>query len=224
MKIGNWFYLNYQISDLNGEQILKDITLSKLKRNVDILIIDDEDFPLLDELKRHEFNIEYKNDISSLKDVEPYAIILCDVHGVGKFLGSVEEGAYLVSSIKQKYPLKTVISYTADTTSPGAQKYLKDADNIFPKGTSIEDWASLLTGTIKDMANPVNLWKKIQERLLQSNVSTRDVAYLESKYVKAVKQGNYESLSKLSENETNPIKDILKYSLPLLLKILLKVG
>ena len=99
MKIGNWFYLNYQISDLNGEQILKDITLSKLKRNVDILIIDDEDFPLLDELKRHEFNIEYKNDISSLKDVEPYAIILCDVRGVGKFLGSVEEGAYLVSSI-----------------------------------------------------------------------------------------------------------------------------
>ena len=49
MKLFNWYHLNYQISDLNGEQILKKITLSKLKREVDILIIDDEDFPLLDD-------------------------------------------------------------------------------------------------------------------------------------------------------------------------------
>lgn len=224
MKIGNWYHLNYQISDLNGDQILKEITLSKIKRNVDILIIDDEDFPLLDELKRHEFNIEYKNDITSLKDVEPYAIILCDVHGVGKFLGSAQEGAYLVSSIKEKYPSKTVISYTADTTSPGAQKYLHHADYIFPKGTSIEDWASLLTRVIKDIANPVIIWKKIQEHLLFANVSTRDVAYLESKYVKAIKKGKIESLSKLSSDEVNPIKEILTSSLPLLLKVLKSIG
>ena len=221
MKIGNWFLLNYQISDLNGDQILKEVSLSTVKRNIDVLVIDDEEFPLLDELKRHEFNIEYKNDITSLKDVEPYAIILCDIHGVGRFLGSSQEGAYLVSSIKEKYPSKIVISYTADTTSPEAQKYLQKADNIIPKGTSIEDWASLLTSSVKDLANPVYVWKNIQKNLVHAHVSTRDIAYLEAKFVKAIKNGKNESLKNLSNEMSSPIKEILKQSLPILLKILL---
>ena len=179
MKLFNWYHLNYQISDLNGEQILKEISLSKLKREVDILIIDDEDFPLLDDLKKHEFSIEYKKDITSLKDVEPYSIVLCDIHGVGKFLGSDKEGAYLVSQIKEKYPNKIVVSYTADTTAPDVQKYLHFADNVMAKGTSIEDWAELLTESVKKIANPVHVWKILQSDLLKENVSTREISLLE---------------------------------------------
>lgn len=215
----NWYYLPYQISDLNGEQILKEITLSKLKREVDILIIDDEDFPLLDDLKKHEFTIEYKKDITSLKDVEPYPIILCDIHGVGKFLGSDKEGAYLVSQIKEKYPSKIVISYTADTTTPNVQKYLHFADNVMEKGTSIEDWAQLLTESVKKIANPVHVWKKLQTDLLKENVSTREIALLENKFVKAIQNGKYESLKKLNSSN-NSVSKILEQSIPLLIKIL----
>lgn len=223
MKIGNWYHLNYQISDLNGEQILKEITLSKLKREVDILIIDDEDFPLLDDLKKHEFNIEYKKDITTLKDVEPYPIVLCDIHGVGKFLGSDKEGAYLVSQIKEKYPSKIVISYTADTTAPSVQKYLHCADNVMAKGTSIEDWAELLNDSVKKIANPVHVWKKLQTDLLKENVSTRDIAFLEDKFVKAIKTGKYESLKKIN-NDNNTVMKILEQSIPLLIKVLGYIG
>lgn len=223
MKIGNWYHLNYQISELNGEQILKEITLSKLKREVDILIIDDEDFPLLDDLKKHEFNIEYKKDITTLKDVEPYPIVLCDIHGVGKFLGSDKEGAYLVSQIKEKYPSKIVISYTADTTAPSVQKYLHCADNVMAKGTSIEDWAELLNDSVKKIANPVHVWKKLQTDLLKENVSTRDIAFLEDKFVKAIKTGKYESLKKLN-NDNNTVMKILEQSIPLLIKVLGYIG
>ena len=224
MKIGSIYHLNYQISDLNGDYLLKQISLSKLKRETDILIIDDEDFPLLDDLKRHEFNIEYKSDITTLKDVEPYPIVLCDIHGIGKFLGSDKEGAYLVAKIKEKYPSKIVISYTADTTSPSIQKYLHYADNVIPKGTSIEDWAALLTESVKNIANPVTMWKKIQRDLLNANVSTRDVALLEDKYVKAIKTGKYESLEKLNSGDNNTVVEILKLSIPLLVKILSYIG
>lgn len=223
MKIGNWYYLNYQISDLNGEQILKEITLSKLKREVDILIIDDEDFPLLDDLEKHEFNIEYKQDITTLKDVEPYPIVLCDIHGVGKFLGSDKEGAYLVSQIKEKYPSKIVISYTADTTAPSVQKYLHYADNVMSKGTSIEDWAELLTESVKKIANPVHVWKKLQTDLLKENVSTRDIAFLEDRFVKSIKTGKYESLKKLN-SDNNAVVKILEQSIPLLVKVLGYIG
>ena len=219
MALFNLYHLSYQISDLNGEQILKEITLSKLKREVDILIVDDEDFPLLDDLKKHEFNIECKKDITSLKDVEPYPIILFDIHGVGKFLGSNEEGAYAVSQIKEKYPSKIVISYTADTTTPTAQKYLHFADNVMEKGTSIEDWAELLTESVKKIANPVHVWKKLQIDLLKENVSTREIALLEDKFVRAIKNGKYESLNKLN-NPNNSVSKILEQSISLLIKIL----
>jgi len=223
MKLFNLYHLNYQISDLNGEQILKEITLAKLKREVDILVIDDEDFPLLDDLKKHEFSIEYKKDITSLRDVEPYSIVLCDIHGVGKFLGSDKEGAYLVSQIKEKYPYKIVVSYTADTTGPDVQKYLHSADNVMAKGTSIEDWAELLTESVKKIANPVQVWKKLQTDLLKENVSTREIALLEDKFVKAIKTGRYESLKKLS-NDNNSISKILEQSIPLLIKVLGFIG
>ena len=219
-KIGNWYHLKYQISDLNGDQILKDISLSKLKKESEILIIDDEEFTLLDDLKKHEFSIEYKSDITSLKDVEQYPIILCDIHGVGKFLGSSKEGAYLVYLIKEKYPSKVVISYTADTTSPDSQKYLHYADNVIPKGTSIEDWASLLNDAIKNISNPVNVWKKIQLELIKANVSTRDIACLEDGYVKAIKKGEFDSLKKLNQGESGIVASIIEIAIHSLIKIL----
>ena len=65
------------------------------------------------------------------------------------------------------------------------------------------------------------LWKNIQRNLLHADVSTRDIAYLEAKFVKAIKNGKNESLKNLSNEMSSPIKEILKQSLPILLKILL---
>lgn len=223
MKIGNLFYLNHQISDLNGDRILKEISPSQLKRMVDILVIDDEEFPLLDDLKKHGFNIEYKKDVTTLKDVEPYPVILCDIHGVGKFLNSDNEGAYLVHLIKKDYPSKIVISYTADTTSPNAQKYLHLADNVVKKGTSIEDWATILTDAIENFTNPVNVWKKVQSELFRANVPTKEIAFLECKYVKAIKTQKYESLKNLVEERDNATMAKIFYSaISALIKLLNK--
>ena len=222
MNILSFFYLKYQISDLNGLKILQEISLSKLKKTIDILIIDDEEFPLLDDLRKHEFNIVYKEDISDLKDVEAYSIILCDIHGVGKFLGSRNEGAYLVHQIKNKYPSKILISYTADSTSIGNQKFLIDADKVIPKGTSIEDWASILEEAVCNLVDPVRVWKKTEENLFKSDVSTRKIAEIENRYVKAIKNKKYESLSKLFADDSNVAK-ILKETIPFIIEILMMI-
>ena len=222
MRIGNLYILNHQISDLNGEQILKNISLQKLKKEIDILIIDDDEFPLMEDLRKHEFNIEHRKDINSLKDVEPYFIILCDIHGIGKFLGSQNEGAYLAHQIKEEYPSKFVISYTADTTSPSSQKYLNSSDNIISKGTSIEDWASLLSDAIKEIANPVKIWKKIELRMLEEEIPTKEIANLEDKYVKAMKTGQYTSLEKLVKKNNTGVSELLIDTFSLLINIFTK--
>ena len=212
------YYLPNQIADLNGNQIIKNISLSNLKKQTEILVIDDETFPLIDDLRRNEFSITYKVDISTIKDVEAYSIILCDIRGVGKFLKSSSEGAYLVDRIKSKYPTKIVISYSADTTSVDAQKYLSSADNVVPKGTSIEDWVSILENSIKELVNPVSVWRKIAIKLFKAGTPTRDIARIESRYVNAIKKGKYQSLSQLFEDNAE-LSSILSFMIQVLVKV-----
>ena len=97
------------------------------------MVIDDDEFIYLDPLRKSEYRIEHRRDIQSLKDVAEYDVILCDIRGVGKFLNSQFEGAYLVKQIKEKYPNKIVISYTANSYDPKFQEYLSYADATVAK-------------------------------------------------------------------------------------------
>lgn len=191
-----------KISDLNGETIFKDVSLSALRKNTEILIIDDEEFTYLDILRKHEYNLTEKTDLSDLKDAEAYTIILCDVAGVGKFLGSRYGGAYLIKQLKEKYPTKIIIAYSANNYNAEYQKYLDYADGIVPKGSySSEDWASLLDKLLMDSVDPVINWKKARKELLDAGVATIDIAKYESDYVKAVKNNKFESFKKLYQNK-----------------------
>ena len=195
----------HKLSELNGDSILKEKNLSAIKKLTDILVIDDKDFTFLEALRKYEFCIQQKYDLTHLSDVEAYDIILCDIRGVGKFLESDFEGANLIKELKTKYPNKTILAYTANEYDANFQKYLDYADGIIPKGSyGLEDWVSLLNDTLEQCANPVAQWERTRKMLLKANVSTIDVAKYESQYVKAIKSGSFESFTKLYGN-TNKI-------------------
>ena len=151
----------------------------------------------------------HQPDIRSLTDVAGYDLILCDIRGVGKFFQSDYEGAYLVKQLKEKYPNKIIVSYTADSYNPKYENYLKYADAIVPKGTTLEDWDSLLSQLIRDLANPVKQWKKTRKALFDANVSTILVAKYENQFVKAVQKGNFESIKKLYAQKDDSISEIM---------------
>lgn len=221
MRLFNFYFFRYKVTDLIGEQFLKGVTPEKKKKEVNILVIDDDDFPFLDVLQiKYGFNIVQKTDIDYLKDVEPYQIILCDIQGVGKQFMTSYGGAYLGSLIKANYPNKNVIIYTASTTSIDNQKYYQSVDNVLPKGTSIEDWVSALNESIDSLYDPVKIWYSIQERLFREKVATKDIAYLESEYVKAIKSGTEKSIEKLYQDSNN-ISEIFKEALSLLGKLII---
>lgn len=221
------YFVNKKISDLKGDSFLKNITLDKIKKHTSILIIDDEIFPYSDALRKHDFSIEYKNDIQSLKDVEAYDVILCDVKGVGKFLGSQYEGAYLVKQIKEKYPNKVVISYTANNYDATYHSYMEFADATVRKGTSIEEWSELLDALLKEEMDPVVQWEKTREALLRAGVPTIQVAVIEARYVKSVQSRTFESMEKIYSNqhsiEADLIKSLLKSLLVKLIPLLMNL-
>ena len=203
-------WITRQISDLNGESLLKEVSLSQLKKVTEILVIDDNEFTYLEALMKSEYHIEHRTDIQSLKDAAEYDIVLCDIRGVGNFLGSQYDGAYLVKQLKKKYPNKIIVSYTAEPYNPQYEEFLKYADAIVSKGTVLEDWDSLLTELLQDLSDPVKQWEKTRQALLDAGVSTVSVAKHEARYVKAVKYGSFESLRKLYDKKNDASAEIMK--------------
>jgi hypothetical protein len=199
-----------KIYSLNGDVALNDISFSALKKQTEILIIDDEEFSYLDALKKHEYNLTQKSDLTDLRDAEAYQIILCDIRGVGKFLESDFGGAYLIKQLKEKYPEKTIIAYTANDYNAKFQQYLNFADDIVPKGAfALEDWTSLLDKLLKEYVNPVKIWERTRKTLIDAGVSTIDIAKFESDYVSAIKKGKFESFKKIYEKRSNKGSDIM---------------
>lgn len=191
-----------KISELNGDTFLKDISFSTLKKQTEILIIDDEEFSYFNTLRKHEYNLTQKNDLEDLRDAEAYSIILCDIMGVGNFLGSNFGGAYLIKQLKEKYPSKTIIAYSANDYNAKFQPYLDYADDVVPKGAyTLEDWTSLLDRLLRESIDPVKIWNETRRALIEAGVSTIEVARIESDYVKAIKKGKFESFKKIYEKE-----------------------
>ena len=199
-----------KVSELNGSSILKGITLSELKRRFKILIIDDEEFPFLEALKKHEYLITHKKDLDDLSDAEAYKIILCDIRGVGKALGTDYDGAYLIKQLKVMYPDKTIIAYTANPYDPTFEEFLGYAVKTVFKGSfALDDWSTLLDQLLFEIVDPVKLWEETRKQLLNAGVSTFDVAKYESKYVQAVKKGKYDGLMKLCEKKSGEGAEIV---------------
>lgn len=87
------FFIKYKVSDLIEETALQNMTTAELRNKVEVLVIDDQDFAAEDYLRKNGFRIVHKKDIDNINDVSAYAVILCDIRGVGKGLGSAQEAA-----------------------------------------------------------------------------------------------------------------------------------
>lgn len=94
-------------------------TIDELKAVVNILFIDDTTVSKAKQLK----NCEGWRNVSKIKDVESLTqqqirdahIIFVDVQGVGKIMEFENEGLDLIVALKQKYPEKKVVMYSAES-------------------------------------------------------------------------------------------------------------
>ena len=213
-----------KIADLSGESIMQNASFTQMKKNTEILIIDDEEFSYLDALRKHEYNLTQKEDLTTLADAETYKIVLCDIRGVGNFLESKFGGAYLIKQLKEKYPAKIIIAYSANEYDAAFQQFLDYADGVVPKGAyALEDWTALLDRLINELADPKKIWSRTQKTLIDAGVSTLDIAKYESDYVTAVNKGKFESFQKIYEKKASVGADImlsLFKTLPSVLKFL----
>lgn len=209
MKIPKTYFIKYSISDLSADTALNMPNLVDLRRKIDILIIDDEALLVEERLSASGFHITHKMDIDSVREVEPYSIILCDIKGVGTRFNSPKEGAFLIREIKKLYPNKQVVAYTGSKYDPTYNEYLKCADMIIDKGISLDDWVSLLDDQIKKAINPQYQWQRMRQYLLDADVSTINVAKIEDRYVTAIQKKDFSNLSSLANTSNDATKAVI---------------
>ena len=118
---------------------------------------------------------------------------------MGKNLGSSKEGAFIIKEIKANYPNKQVIAYTGSSYDAGYNDYINLADKVMSKGTSVDDWILALDAQIENAVNPTYQWKKLRNYFFNKGVITATVAKLEDKYVRAVKEKNFNKLVDLAD-------------------------
>lgn len=169
------------MSDLNTARRAFD-SLS-VRSKIPVLIIDDEGFTYLNELRNEQFNITALNDIEDYNAAEVYPVVICDIKGVGHRFNQEKEGAYVVRELKKRYPFKQFAVYSAGTDYKldsmndleGVKRIKKDVDMYM--------WCSYIDEMIRLVSDPIEIWKNIRNFLFLKDVSTKEVMLLEDNFV-----------------------------------------
>lgn len=111
-----------------------------IREKAHILFIDDQTFQKVERIKEAGWIVERTKDIKSLDDdrVKRAHVIFVDYKGVGKYLSLQEEGVGLIIALKNRYPSKRVVLYSAHTEfSLDDEVRHKVADDILPKNSDV---------------------------------------------------------------------------------------
>lgn len=154
---------------------------------IPIAVIDDESFKPEQNLRAVGYDIRVIGDIKSLDEIRPYNIILCDLQGVGHHLDSRKQGAFIIDEMKRNHPEKFVIAYTGgsldDAITVRAQQV---ADYFLRKDADIDEWRDKLDDIISLLSDPVQVWKRQRDALVDADVATLDILKLEDAFVKSI--------------------------------------
>ncbi|HDR0634928.1 hypothetical protein [Pasteurella multocida] len=207
----DWFKKKEKIHKLIEIKSLN-ISIQKLKKEIKIAIIDDQNFPPKNKLQNLGFNITYFKDISSLDLIKDFPVIICDIKGIGQEFGGKYEGAFVISEIRKTYPDKYIIAYSTESYGLEIASFIQKADIIASKGATVEEWSSILEKAIKHTSDASIRWKKTRASLLDNGIELSDLLELEQKYILSINNGKneMEDTSILNRIENSLILDIIK--------------
>lgn len=112
--------------------------LETVRKNAQILVIDDQEWPYQAALAAEGYHIERWPDVESLARLTDgyYSLILLDIHGVGLKEDPKGQGIGILDYIKRTNPAQRVIVYSAKRQLISSTPILTKADAIFDKGES----------------------------------------------------------------------------------------
>ncbi len=132
---------------------LPDRSIDDIKSICRVLFVDDKNFSVLNILiKSGWVNTKRIKDVNSLDDVDirEANIIFVDIQGVGNALKFKDEGLGLIVALKNKYPEKRVIVYSAESTGDRFHEGLSVADASLRKNADPYEFQKLVEEFAKE--------------------------------------------------------------------------
>jgi hypothetical protein len=125
--------------------------ISLMKERMSILFVDDDKkFQMVKIIKNSEWKkVKSVTDIKSLDErlVVDAQIIFVDIHGVGLKLNCENEGLDLALMLKKKYPLKTIVLYSANSQHDVFHEALSIVDHKLKKNATPFEFQNLIEKT-----------------------------------------------------------------------------
>lgn len=181
----------HQINELQNDAKSNNIVRNNYARRSDfpIVVIDDQPFHYEQNLKSNGYIVNTLFDIRSIEEIKDYSIVLCDLQGVGKYLNARGQGAFIIDEIKRSHPEKIVVAYTGGSLDEAVTiKAQQVADFFLKKDADIDDWRDRLDAIISFLSDPVAVWLRQRDALVEAEVPTLDILRLEDAYVKSIQK------------------------------------
>lgn len=177
--------------------LIYDRNIHTLRNKVKILIVDDEDFDLIDILRERKYNIYCKRDISYAIEAEPFDIVVIDIKGVAKALGSGMEGFAIAKEIKTRYPSKQVWCYSGSLIKPEVSEKLKEIDGYIQKDTELDKWAEKLDGIIERYCSNEYQEEVLVGQLRRYQVSEPEITKILAEYKIGLEMKNFNGVTEM---------------------------
>ena len=153
---------------------LPDRSPEELKNICRILFIDDGEFDVPDILINSGWkNTKKVDDVESLDslDIREADIVFVDIAGVGRKLRFSDEGLGLITALKEKYPHKRVVVYSAQRRGNRFHKGLSDADARLAKNADPFQFESLVEKFARESFSLPDFIQRLKE-ILSRELST----------------------------------------------------
>ena len=139
-QLGRWF--KYRFGRIGG------LPLSIRKKKTNILFVDDDrTFKIASILRSSGWeNVKRIDDVRSIDDddIVDTHILFIDIQGVGRVLRFQDEGLGLAEALKDRYPEKFIIVYSAVSTGDRLHPALNKVDRILRKNASTYEFQSII--------------------------------------------------------------------------------
>ena len=183
---------------------LPDRDINEIKQISKILFIDDKSFPVVDILKESSWvNTKRIKDAESLDQMEirEAHILFVDIQGIGKKLKFKDEGLGLVIALKEKYPNKKVIVYSAEDQGQvqAFHKGIDIADNRLSKLADPYQFQVLVEKYSKEAFSLSECVERIKHEILKEFGTNKTSDEIIDKLTKIYSGKNYslENVSKI---------------------------
>ena len=162
-----------------------DSKIKILRDQIKVCVIDDEGFDINTLYDLGYKNIRKKIQFENMDEYQDFDIILCDVEGVGVTVDAEKQGLAVAEQIKNVYPEKVVLLYSGKNIETFGEMP-SNLDGYLRKQSSMSELAKSLDESYAQAINPVNVWEKTRDEMLQNKISTKTIAFLEDRFCRTL--------------------------------------